>query len=194
MTELHVDHLPSPVGDITLVARAGRLCALDFFDPDGLRARLARRFGALRLSERSDPAGITSRLRAYFEGRLDAIEEIAVDAGGTPFQQRVWQALRAVPCGETRSYRDIAEAIGRPGATRAVGNANHRNPVGIVIPCHRVVGADARLGGYAGGPDAKRWLLAHEGARLQRAPGCGTFAFAADRQLSLPRSTFRPGL
>lgn len=166
MSELHVDQLPSPVGDITLVVRGEALCALDFFDPDGLRERLAERFGSCPLSEQRDPAGVTSRLQAYFDGQLDALDGIAVDPGGTPFQRRVWQALRAVPCGETRSYRDIARAVGRPGATRAVGGANHRNPIGIVIPCHRVVRADARLGGYAGGVERKRWLLVHEGARL----------------------------
>ena len=166
MTELRIDRLESPVGRITLVAHGGTLCALDFFDPEGLRERLAARFGAPRYLETDDPAGLTSRLRAYFAGRLDALDDIPVDPGGTPFQQQVWKALCEIPCGQTRSYRDVANAIGNPKATRAVGAANGRNPIGIVIPCHRVVNADDRLGGYAGGLDNKRWLLAHEGALL----------------------------
>ena len=81
---------------------------------------------------------------------------------GTPFQRSVWRALRAIPCGETRSYGDIARAIGRPSAVRAVGLANGANPIGVVVPCHRVIGAGGALVGYGGGVDRKRWLLAHE--------------------------------
>jgi methylated-DNA-[protein]-cysteine S-methyltransferase len=166
MTALRIDHLDSPVGRITLVVHGDTLCALDFFDPEGMRESLSRRYDELELTPAEDPAGMTSRLRAYFEGRLDAIEEVPVEMGGTPFQQRVWKALQDVPCGQTRSYRDIATAIGQPTATRAVGAANGRNPIGIVVPCHRVVAADKRLGGYSGGLDNKRWLLTHEGALL----------------------------
>ncbi len=174
MTELRIDQLESPVGTITLVAHGETLCALDFFgpagtrefDPAGMRERLATRFETPRFTEADDPARLTSRLRAYFAGRLDALDDIAVDPGGTPFQQQVWKALCDIPCGQTRSYRDVAEAIGNPNATRAVGTANSRNPIGIVIPCHRVVNADNKLGGYAGGLDNKRWLLTHEGALL----------------------------
>jgi methylated-DNA-[protein]-cysteine S-methyltransferase len=82
---------------------------------------------------------------------------------GTTFQRRVWGALSAIPFGETRSYGEIAAAIGEPGASRAVGMANNRNPIAIVIPCHRVIGADGSLTGYGGGMDRKRWLLTHEG-------------------------------
>ena len=166
MTELHIDHMDSPVGEITIVVHDGALCALDFFDRSGLRERLEQRFEGARFIETRDPAGVRSALERYFAGELDALAELRVDPGGTPFQQKVWRALREVPCGETRSYGDIAHAIGKPGASRAVGAANGRNPVGIVIPCHRVVNADAKLGGYAGGLDNKRWLLAHEGALL----------------------------
>ena len=144
-------------------AERGPICA--GLDPRPVD-RVARRFDGARLVESRDPAGMRTRLSAYFDGELDAIAEIPVAPGGTPFQQRVWKALREVPCGQTRSYRDIAEAIGQPGAMRAVGTANGRNPVGIVIPCHRVVNADSKLGGYAGGLDNKRWLLRHEGALL----------------------------
>jgi methylated-DNA-[protein]-cysteine S-methyltransferase len=166
MTEIQIDRIESPVGTISLAVREDALCALDFTDESAMRARLEQRFGDVRFVEADDPAGFTSRLRAYFDGRLDALDGAAVDAGGTEFQQRVWQALRDVRVGETRSYKEIAEAVGNPGASRAVGMANHRNPIALVIPCHRVVNADQKLGGYAGGLDAKLWLLEHEGALL----------------------------
>jgi methylated-DNA-[protein]-cysteine S-methyltransferase len=167
MTELHIDHIESQVGTVTIAVHGDTLCALDFFDgEEKMIERLAERFDSLRCRERDDPAGHSSRLRAYFGGRLDAIEDVAVDPAGTPFQRRVWEVLRKIPCGETRSYSAIARTIGNAGAVRAVGSANGRNPIGIVIPCHRVVNADNRLGGYGGGLDNKRWLLQHEGALL----------------------------
>jgi methylated-DNA-[protein]-cysteine S-methyltransferase len=93
---------------------------------------------------------------------MAALDAIEVDTGGTPFQQRVWQELRRIPAGSTRSYSEVARAIGRPSAVRAVAAANGANPVSIVIPCHRVIGADGSLTGYGGGLHRKRWLLAHE--------------------------------
>lgn len=101
------------------------------------------------------------QLAAYFEGRLRAFD-LPLGAVGTPFQRAVWEALVAIPFGETRSYRDLALAVGKPAAVRAVGAANGRNPIAIVVPCHRVIGADGTLVGYAGGLPTKRWLLAHE--------------------------------
>jgi methylated-DNA-[protein]-cysteine S-methyltransferase len=166
MSDLQIDHLESPVGTVTIAVHDDTLCALDFVDEAAMRARLEQRFDDVHFVDCEDPAGLTTRLRAYFGGRLDALDDVPVDPGGTPFQRRVWKALQDVPCGETRSYRDIAEAIGNDGAVRAVGSANGRNPIGIVIPCHRVVNADNRLGGYAGGLDNKRWLLQHEGVLL----------------------------
>jgi len=103
----------------------------------------------------------------YFAGDAAALAELPLDARGTPFQQRVWKALREIPDGATESYGALARRIGRPGAARAVGLANRANPLAIVVPCHRVVGSDGRLSGYAGGLDRKRWLLAHE-ARAPR--------------------------
>lgn len=156
---------PSPIGTIAIVVRDGRLCALGFGEKEqAQRDSLERRFGSLRVREARDPAGIVSALRAYFNGRLRALDRIEVDPGGTPFQSRVWHELRTVPAGRTVSYGDLAEAIGEPHAARAVGGANHRNPIALVIPCHRVIGRDHRLVGYAGGLDRKRWLLDHEGA------------------------------
>lgn len=166
MTELRVDHLESPVGAISLFVHGEALCALDLLDEEDMRARLAARYDAPRFVECDDPAGHRSRLQEYFAGRHGALDEIAVEPGGTAFQRRVWQALRDIRCGETKSYGEIARAIGSPGASRAVGMANHRNPIAIVVPCHRVVNGDRSLGGYAGGAPRKRWLLAHERALL----------------------------
>jgi methylated-DNA-[protein]-cysteine S-methyltransferase len=110
-----------------------------------------------------------AQLRAYFEGRL-ARFDLPLRPRGTPFQLRVWQALGGVPFGETASYLDLAARIGSPAASRAVGSANARNPIAIIVPCHRVIGHDGELRGYAGGLDAKRWLLEHERAFARLAP------------------------
>src|SRR5262249_24563412 len=109
-------------------------------------------------------AGAASAMRRYFAGDLRAIEALVVDPGGTPFQQRVWAALRRIPVGTTVAYSALAQRIGDPLAVRAVAAANGQNPIGIVIPCHRVIGAAGSLVGYGGGLPRKRWLLAHEGA------------------------------
>jgi methylated-DNA-[protein]-cysteine S-methyltransferase len=110
---------------------------------------------------RHDPRAFAEaerQLRAYFDGRLTQFD-LPLAPRGTQFQLRVWEALRAIPYGETASYRELAEAIGRPGASRAVGAANGRNPIAVIVPCHRVIGADGTLTGYAGGLDRKRILL-----------------------------------
>jgi methylated-DNA-[protein]-cysteine S-methyltransferase len=116
-------------------------------------------------------------LAAYFAGKLTRFE-LPLDAVGTEFQRGVWRALLEIPFGETRSYADIAVRIGRPAAVRAVGAANGRNPIAIVIPCHRVIGSDGSLTGYGGGEPRKRWLLSHEsnanrGEFRLRSPGRG---------------------
>ncbi len=114
----------------------------------------------------ADPGGLTSALRDYFSGDLRALDRLPLAAEGTEFQRAVWKALQEIPCGETRSYADIARRIGRPKAVRAVGLANGQNPIAVVVPCHRVIGSNGSLTGYGGGLDRKRWLLAHEGAAL----------------------------
>ncbi len=111
---------------------------------------------------RRHEAAAARALGAYFAGARLGFRDLPLDPGGTPFERRVWRALLRIPFGETRSYGAIAGAIGAPAAARAVGRANGRNPLAIVVPCHRVIGADGRLTGYAGGLDRKRWLLAHE--------------------------------
>jgi len=168
---LEVTEFRSPIGLIVLAVRDGALVALEFAErwPER-RGRLVRRFEEVELRRDADPAGVPSRLAAYFGGDLGALDAIAVDPGGTPFQRRVWAALRRIPPGETISYQALARRIGASAAVRAVGAANGANPVGIVVPCHRVIGADGRLTGYAGGIERKRWLLGHEraGALEQR--------------------------
>ena len=150
-----------------LVAHATALVAVDFGEPEDRIWQLLRgRFGASSPSaadrspgRRLGPAGLSRR-------RLDALDTLPVDAGGTPFQREVWTALRAIPAGTTWSYKRLADRIARPAAVRAVGLANGANPLGIVVPCHRVIGADGSLTGYGGGLARKRWLLEHEGALL----------------------------
>ena len=162
---LEIAEFHSPIGTIMLAVRDGALAGLVFAEgwPDQ-RARLVKRFGDVDLRRAADPAGVSGRLAAYFAGDLGVLDAITVDPGGTPFQRRVWAALRAIPVGETVSYQALARRIGAPTAVRAVGAANGDNPVGIVVPCHRVIGADGSLTGYAGGIERKRWLLAHERA------------------------------
>ena len=107
---------------------------------------------------------IRAALQGYFEGELSALDGIPLELRGTPFQRAVWQAIREIPAGRTASYRDIARAVGRPAAARAVGTATGLNPAGIAVPCHRVVRSDGSLGGYGGGLDRKQWFLDHERA------------------------------
>lgn len=165
MTRLEIAEMTSPIGKIILAVRDGKLCALEFAHRwPWRRVRLERRFGRLELRPATNPGGVVGRLEAYFAGTLEALAPIAVDAGGTPFQRRVWRALRTVPPGRTVSYQELGRAIDAPTAARAVGAANGANPIALVVPCHRVIGADGELCGYAHGVERKRWLLAHERA------------------------------
>lgn len=158
----------SPIGEIVVAAHEGRLCALGFAEQwPRKRAWLEKRFGQLEFREAADPAGAVASLRKYFAGDLEALAAVAVDTGGTPFQQRVWEELRKIPAGQTVSYADIAAAIGAPSAVRAVGAANGANPVALVLPCHRVIGSNGQLTGYGGGIERKRWLLRHESAQRE---------------------------
>lgn len=167
MTTLTMAEVSTPAGDITLALSGGCLSALAFTDRwPRLQAGLARRFGAFECRAAARTDAVVARLRAYLAGDLRALDDVAVDPGGTPFQRRVWAALRRVPPGRTVTYGELARRAGCPGAARAVGAASGANPIWIVIPCHRAIGADGRLTGYAGGLTRKRWLLAHEGARL----------------------------
>jgi methylated-DNA-[protein]-cysteine S-methyltransferase len=135
-----------------------------------MTAFLAARYGAYQLHDAEDPGGASTAVRAYLAGDVTALDAVAADPGGTPFQAHVWAELRRIPAGTTITYGELAQRIGQPTASRAVGHANSLNPVAIVVPCHRVIGADATLTGYAGGLDRKRWLLEHEGVRLREEP------------------------
>jgi len=114
------------------------------------------------LEPTQNPHGLAEAISNYFAGDLGAIDALPVETGGTPFQQEVWRALRAIPCGSTTSYGELARSIGRPAAVRAVGLANGANPVAVVVPCHRVIGSNGSLTGYGGGIERKAWLLDHE--------------------------------
>lgn len=167
---LLLDRLRSPIGPIVLVCGDEALRALSFGDEEGhLRPWLARHHGGHRLMSGRAPAAIRHRIDEYFDGRLEALGLVPVEMAGTPFQTMVWSALREIPAGSTVSYGQVAVRIGKPRARRAVGMANGSNPVAIVVPCHRVIGADGTLTGYGGGLDRKRWLLAHERARVMPA-------------------------
>ncbi len=158
-TPLWIDHLETPLGVLSIVVAGDALRAVGW--TDGAK-RTARAPSPVAPVPRRDPAGLTSALRAYFAGDVRILDRLPVDVQGTPFQNTVWRALRDIPCGETVSYGELARRIGRPAAVRAVGLANGANPVGIVVPCHRVIGASGALTGYAGGLPRKQWLLAHE--------------------------------
>lgn len=161
---LRVERQASPVGVLLIVTDdTGRLHGLEFADHEARMRQLLHRYaGAVELREAAAPAAVTLALAAYFAGDLDGIDGLPVAATGSAFQRRVWAALRAIPAGTTISYGRLAATIGQPGASRAVGLANGANPVGIVVPCHRVIGADGTLTGYGGGLARKRWLIDHE--------------------------------
>jgi methylated-DNA-[protein]-cysteine S-methyltransferase len=143
----------SPLGDIVLSGTDGAVTGLDFADSSRLEPDLPRDDAALR--------GVAEQLQAYFAGELTHFD-VHLETGGTPFQRRVWQALLTIPYGSTTTYGKLAADLGDSRATRAVGLANGRNPISIIVPCHRVIGANGSLTGYGGGLPRKQWLLAHE--------------------------------
>ena len=164
---LTLDRVPTPTGEVLLVVDAvGVVRALDFAGYEDRMSRLLRRhWGEVELVEGRAPAAVRSAVEAWFGGDLTALDGLRVKTNGTDFQRAVWAALRAIPAGETRTYGQLAAAIGSPKAVRAAGLANGQNPIAVIVPCHRVIGASGALTGYAGGLERKQWLLAHEGAR-----------------------------
>jgi methylated-DNA-[protein]-cysteine S-methyltransferase len=165
MIEIAVVH--TPIDALTLAARNGRLCLLHFGAREGpVRQQLQRWYPGDSIEHRRDPAGAATALAKYFSGQLDALDALEIELNGTPFQQRVWGALRRIRAGRTASYAEIARAIGAATAVRAVGAANGANPIAIVVPCHRVIGSNGTLTGYGGGLKRKEWLLRHERCRL----------------------------
>jgi methylated-DNA-[protein]-cysteine S-methyltransferase len=160
MGSVIVSEYQAPFGPLAIAARGDVLVAIDL---EGHPERLAKAVA------RKEPAGpgrlapaLTRALDAYFKGDLTAIDSLEAEPGGTEFQRDVWAELRRVRAGTTISYSQLAARIGRPDAVRAVGAANGANPVPIVIPCHRVIGANGSLTGFGGGLPRKRWLLEHE--------------------------------
>lgn len=167
MTSLKVLKVKTPIGVLNAVVHGEKLCDLDFATRwTTKKDRIEKRFGQVSFENVDDFAGIGGKIEAYLRGDLDALDSIEVETGGTEFQEKVWRELRRIPVGTTISYGELARRVGNPKARRGVGAANGRNPIAIVIPCHRVIGADGTLTGYASGVDRKRWLLAHEGALL----------------------------
>lgn len=166
MTSFTLARVPSPIGTILLVADDdGRVRALDFeTHEDRMRRLLGRHYGAdgYALRPGAAPRAVVRALDAFFAGDLASIDALDVATNGSAFQRRVWTALRDIAPGGTTTYGALAAALGQPTAARAVGLANGTNPIAIIVPCHRVVGADGTLTGYGGGLERKEWLLAHE--------------------------------
>lgn len=165
MTTVYLDRMQTPLGQLLLAHSGDQLCLLDFEDYESrFKTVLAHRFGSLPHAEEPMPPSMKDAFMAYFDGVLNALDSIPVHTAGTSFQQLVWGMLRRIAPGETWSYAQLAKAVGHPGASRAVGTANARNPIALIIPCHRVIDSQGRLAGYSGGTERKRWLLRHEGA------------------------------
>lgn len=161
-----VEHIETPTGRMRVVTDGEeRLRAVDWDDDETrMNNLLLRYYGpeAVTLCDVPYRSPAAHALMAYFEGEFDAVADLAAATNGTPFQRSVWSALRRIPAGRTMTYGALAAVIGQPNAVRAAGLANGANPIAIVVPCHRVIGANGSLTGYGGGVHRKRWLLAHE--------------------------------
>jgi methylated-DNA-[protein]-cysteine S-methyltransferase len=161
-----LDHLHTPIGEMLIATDPeGNLRAIDWaeYDPR-MRRLLQRQYGkhGFTLEKGRAPRDVTRPIEEYFAGNLTALDALPIKTAGTPFQRKVWNALRKIPCGATISYGRLAAQIGHPAAVRAVGLANGSNPIGVVVPCHRVIGSNGALTGYGGGINRKSWLLNHE--------------------------------
>lgn len=163
-----LDRLTTPIGTALLVADAeGVLRALDWEDYEHrMRELLRLHYGAVALNVARAPAEIRRALTGYFDGDLASLTTVRWRVAGTPFQRKVWTALAGIPVGTTMTYGALAARLGSPKAMRAVGHANGSNPISVVLPCHRLIGANGSLVKYGGGLERKRWLLAHEGAAV----------------------------
>ena len=163
---LRRETLTSPIGEIVILTDdQGSLRALDFADYHERTTRLLNRHygrGGWEVVDAKAPTVVLAAVQAYLAGDIGALDTLRTATGGTPFQREVWAALRATPPGAPQSYGALAARIGRPSAVRAVGMANGQNPIAIVAACHRIVGANGSLTGYAGGMERKQWLLDHE--------------------------------
>jgi methylated-DNA-[protein]-cysteine S-methyltransferase len=168
-TRISIVRYASPIGQISLASVEGKLVHLDFEGNDErLLTIQRRRFQQIDWQESgAAPVSVTRWLEAYFDGEVRALPMADIEMIGTDFQQHLWRGLIAIPSGERRSYSGLAFALGYPKAVRAVARTNALNPVSIIVPCHRVIGSDGKLTGYAGGLARKQWLLEHE-ARMGR--------------------------
>ena len=169
---LLTDQFETPLGEMMIAAdHDGNLRAVEWTDhTERIRTLLQRQYGknGFVLESVHNPGGLSDVMQSYFAGELASIDALPTRTAGTPFQREVWRSLRTIPCGTTISYGQLAERIGRPSAVRAVGLANGANPIGVVVPCHRVIGSSGALTGYGGGIERKRWLLNHECKNRQR--------------------------
>jgi methylated-DNA-[protein]-cysteine S-methyltransferase len=167
---LRLERFPTACGTVLIVTDDQEtLRAVDWEDHEPRMRRLLELHNGnvpVRLRPRSPDSGVCLALQDYFSGDLRAIDELRVRTEGTEFQRQVWKTLRTIPPGTTVTYGQLAARLRRPNAVRAVGTANGANPIPIVVPCHRVIGADGSLTGYGSGLERKRWLLEHEGVRL----------------------------
>lgn len=166
---LTLSTLSTPLGTSLIVTDGnGALRALDFEDYRPRMDRLLRRhYGRVELADGPLPTPILEALTAYFDGDLRAIDALPTATNGTSFQTRVWAELRRLSPGEVSTYGAMSARIGQPTAVRAMGLANGANPIAIVVPCHRVIGANGSLTGYGGGLHRKHWLLRHEGVAVK---------------------------
>lgn len=184
MLTLVSETIDTPLGELEIVTdQQGQLRALEWADfHHRLLQLLVRHYGvavspkemgskitssgaktSFSLNQDSVDTAVRQRIQDYFSGDLHAIDSLPVATAGTEFQRRVWQMLRTIPCGQIMTYGQMAAKLDNPGASRAVGLANGSNPISVVVPCHRVIGSNGALTGYAGGVDRKKWLLIHEG-------------------------------
>lgn len=167
MQTLLLDRMATPIGELILIAdEQGILRAIDWADHQVRLMKLLNihcQANYFQLSKQRNPGGFTEAMQQYFAGELAVIDHLPIMTAGSEFQRTVWRQLRQIPCGEILTYGELAKRIGRPTASRAVGMANGSNPISIVLPCHRVIGAQGALTGYAGGIQRKQWLLQHEG-------------------------------
>jgi methylated-DNA-[protein]-cysteine S-methyltransferase len=167
METLHYALIPSEVGKLSALVTDKGLCALEFDRPNRqamLQGRISKWFSSSQIAESGHPVleSVKAWLQHYFAARFRELEPLPLDLRGTDFERQIWNLLLDIPLGSTMTYGELARKLNRPNGARAVGLAVGRNPVGIVVPCHRVVGSDGSLTGYGGGLDRKRWLLEHE--------------------------------
>src|SRR5882724_3086128 len=162
--EFFIDKLKTPLGVLKIVTdERGTLRLVGWHDENGRYTGMLKRWhGDITLIEKKNAFGRTEAMKSYFDGDVRVLDTLPVASAGTDFQKKVWKTLREIPAGETWSYGQMAKHLGDSNATRAVGLANGSNPIGIVVPCHRVIGANGTLTGYGGGLPRKKWLLEHE--------------------------------